>query len=212
MKENTWETCFLLRTRCGCRWDWTGLKPNYALLNLHVPVLTLVSPNSRQLLSRPTHISILVSPLSTHLQDWYSPYYKDSHFKLAKWGREVCQTVLEPHVDEWEAAEHVPNEVYVKWSQLGLTAFGHAPDVYKYLRPDFPIPIGLKPDEIDGFHHIALGNELGKVGSGGVLGGVSGLKLLHLPQVRSLLTRSCDAQPEVSLSVFRRSSISGLPR
>ncbi len=105
---------------------------------------------------------------------------------MAKFGREVCQTLLEPHVDEWEAAEHVPNEIYVKWCQLGLTAFGHAPDVYKYLRPDFPIPIGLKLDEIDGFHHIALGNELGKVGSGGVLGGISGSICLNRALTTSL--------------------------
>lgn len=93
------------------------------------------------------------------MQDWYSPYYKDSHFRLAKWADQVREEFLEPNIDKWYEMEEIPLEATRKWgTEYGMIAMEMPPSVYKYLPADFPRPAGLKPEEIDSFHHLVLGH------------------------------------------------------
>lgn len=144
------------------------------------------------------------------MQDWYSPYYNESHFRMAEFGRKVCETILEPNADKWEENQDTPDSAYEQWSQLGLTAFTHAPEVYEYLRPDFPIPCGLKPNEIDGFHHLVLEQEINKVGAGGVIGGVTSGPHIGLPPVlrfgseemkRRVVPEVCEGRARICLAI-----------
>lgn len=109
------------------------------------------------------------------MQDYYSPYYKESHFRLARWMRELMESEVFPYADEWEEAGEVPPAVYKRFAQLGVVALHFAPDfpdLYDLLPADWPIPAGLKRGEIDPFHKMVILHELQRVGSAGVMGGV----------------------------------------
>jgi len=106
------------------------------------------------------------------LKDWYSPYYKESHFRLAKFCRNFVDNEVAPNVEMWEENLGVTPEIYKRYGDHGLLALEHAPGVYKYLPPDFPRPVGLKDDEIDDFHKVVARGEYMKVGSRGVVNGL----------------------------------------
>lgn len=82
------------------------------------------------------------------MQDWYSPYYNESHFRLAKYCREFVDAEVAPNVETWEENLGVTPEIYKRFGELGLLALEHAPGIYQYLPPNFPRPVGLKDNEI----------------------------------------------------------------
>ncbi len=109
------------------------------------------------------------------MQDWYSPYYGESHMRLARWMRDLMETEVFPYADEWEEAGEVPSHVYRRFAELGVVALHFAPDfpeIYDILPKGWPIPAGLKREEIDVFHKHVVLNELQRVGSAGIMGGV----------------------------------------
>lgn len=76
----------------------------------------------------------------------------------------------------------MPKELYKKWGQMGLLAFAQAPEIYKDLPADFPIPAGLKPDTIDNFHKMVARFEYARMGSSGVNSGIfSGINIALPP-------------------------------
>lgn len=107
--------------------------------------------------------------------DWYSPFHNESHFKLARYLRHFYEEEVFPYAEEWEEKGEVPHAIYQRVCQLGIVALHFAPDfpnLYDLLPAGFPIPCGLKPNELDAFHKMVALHELQRVGSAGVMGGV----------------------------------------
>ncbi|KXS12299.1 acyl-CoA dehydrogenase [Gonapodya prolifera JEL478] len=93
------------------------------------------------------------------MQDYYSPYYNASHFRLARALRAFADEV-EPEAATWDEVEGSPASHYTRVGQLGILAFEFAPAIYKWLPKDFPRVAGLKDEEIDIFHKLVMKYEL----------------------------------------------------
>jgi len=101
-------------------------------------------------------------------QDWYSPYYNDSHRRFRAALREFVQKEIMPHCFEWDEAKKVPRELYMKCAQSGwLAGVVGPPWRTEYVGPN--IAGGVKPEEFDAFHELILIDEVARCGSGGVL-------------------------------------------
>ncbi|KAJ3340615.1 hypothetical protein HDU93_006730 [Gonapodya sp. JEL0774] len=100
------------------------------------------------------------------------PFYKDSHFRLAKYLREFVDKEFAPNIFEWEEAGGVTPAIYKRFGELGLLALEHAPAIYKELPSNFPRVAGLKDEEINTFHKLVARNEYMRVGSRGCVNGI----------------------------------------
>lgn len=115
-------------------------------------------------------------------QDWYSPYYTDSHrrFRLAL--REFVQKEIMPNCFAWDEAKKVPRELYSKCAQGGwLAGVVGPPWPTQYVGPN--IAGGVKPEEFDSFHELILIDEVARCGSGGVLWALFAGLSIGLPPV-----------------------------
>ena len=58
------------------------------------------------------HIAIQFNPrIDIRYSGTPSPYYDDSHRRLAEFIRNYVSTELSPHAQEWEDAEEIPTDV-----------------------------------------------------------------------------------------------------
>lgn len=115
-------------------------------------------------------------------QDFYSPYYNDSHRRLRNEMRKFVETEIIPNAYEWDEAKKIPQELFIKAGKAGiLPGVCGAPWPKDYT--DI-IPVGgVKAEEFDHFHEFIITDELARCGSGGVLWGLTGGLGIGLPPV-----------------------------
>src|SRR3990170_4397191 len=93
-------------------------------------------------------------------QDFYSPYYNDSHRRVRAAVRKFVEKEIMPHAFEWDEAKKIPQELFIKAGKCGI----------------LPAVCGVKVEEFDHFHEFVVCDELARCGSGGVLWGLTGGK------------------------------------
>lgn len=99
-------------------------------------------------------------------QDWYSPYYNDSHRKVRKVVRDFVEREIMPYTHEWDEAKELPREVYVKAAKAGILA-----SVVGQVEPEYipyELPGGIQLKDYDHFHNLIVADELSRCASGGV--------------------------------------------
>jgi len=115
-------------------------------------------------------------------QDFYSPYYNDSHRRLRAIVRKFTDTEIMPYCFEWDEAKKVPKELFAKFAQVGLLpSVCGAPWPKDYT--DIAPAAGIAPEDFDGFHELIVCDEVGRCGSGGLLWGLMGGLGIGLPPV-----------------------------
>nr|CAG8623436.1 6875_t:CDS:2 [Entrophospora candida] len=115
-------------------------------------------------------------------QDFYSPYYNDSHRRVRAAVRKFVEVEIMPYVHEWDEAKKIPKELFVKAAKAGIvTGFVGAPWPKDYT--DI-LPIGgIKAEEFDNFTEFIVGDELCRCGSGGVLSYIGSGLSIGLPPI-----------------------------
>ncbi|CAO3665084.1 unnamed protein product [Umbelopsis vinacea] len=117
----------------------------------------------------------------TDCQDWNSPYYNESHYKLRKVLRAFVEKELMPDCHMWSETKEIPRSIAEEmrrvWN-LGCCMW-HVPEEYL----PFGLPAGIKPSEWDAFHEMIVIDELARCGSGGLLWGLQGGLSIGLPPV-----------------------------
>ncbi|KAI9337915.1 acyl-dehydrogenase domain-containing protein [Zopfochytrium polystomum] len=103
-------------------------------------------------------------------QDWESPFHKESHRKLRAWARTLIESLIIPHVFDWEQADHMPADVQ---KQLGAAGFlaglvGVHPWPAGGIGGVKTPPAGVPPAEWDLFHELILCDELARSASLGI--------------------------------------------
>lgn len=85
-----------------------------------------------------------------------SPFMGETHRAWRESLRRFIERELMPHVTEWDEAEHVPREVFLKAGAFGLLGAG------------YPEKYGGWSEGFDRFHGIVTSEELARMGAGGV--------------------------------------------
>lgn len=85
-----------------------------------------------------------------------SPFMGETHRAWRASLRRFIERELMPHVTEWDEAEHVPREVFLKAGAFGLLGAG------------YPERYGGWSEGFDRFHGIVTSEELARMGAGGV--------------------------------------------
>ncbi|KAI8983971.1 acyl-CoA dehydrogenase/oxidase [Mycotypha africana] len=116
-------------------------------------------------------------------QDWYSPFYKDSHRRLRHLCRQFVNKEIMPYCFEWDEAKQIPKHVFEKVAQMGLltAVVGVQEGLEKYMA--YPLPANIAAEEWDAFHSFIVIDELARCGSGGVLWALAGGLGIGLPPV-----------------------------
>ncbi|KAL0077635.1 putative acyl-CoA dehydrogenase [Phycomyces blakesleeanus] len=114
-------------------------------------------------------------------QDWYSPFYNESHRKVRKEVRAFVEKEIMPFTHVWDEAKKIPAEVFGKVAKAGLLASccGVVPPEFITFR----LPGGIEPEKFDAFHRLIVMDELSRCGSGGVTWGLMGGLGIGLPPV-----------------------------
>ncbi|OZJ04561.1 hypothetical protein BZG36_02702 [Bifiguratus adelaidae] len=121
-------------------------------------------------------------------QDWYSPYYNDTHRAVRKHIREFVDKEIMPYCHEWDEAKKVPPEVFVKAAKAGVFAATmgcHIPEEYM----TYGLPAGLKFDQFDAFHEFIVTDEIARCGSVGVVWALIGGLTIGLPPIIQFATK-----------------------
>ncbi|KXS22201.1 hypothetical protein M427DRAFT_106591 [Gonapodya prolifera JEL478] len=116
-------------------------------------------------------------------QDFYSPYYTDSHRKFRAWIRSWVSQNIVPHGEEWEESAqrhgtYAPHSLWLEAGKAGILRMFCGLDCWgkRDLEKEFgapPLPMGMRPGEIDYFHELILWDELTVPGVQGVIQGLS---------------------------------------
>ncbi|GAA5910744.1 uncharacterized protein JCM6883_000299 [Sporobolomyces salmoneus] len=110
-------------------------------------------------------------------QDWSSPYYKPSHYKVRRAIRKFTDTYLIPNAYEWDQAKEIPPEEYKRIADFGIlcaiAAGGTGWPDEEYSK-GIPVPGGIPSEEWDAFHNLILLDELSRCASGGIMYGLLG--------------------------------------
>nr|AAK63186.1 probable acyl-CoA dehydrogenase [Rhizophagus intraradices] len=115
-------------------------------------------------------------------QDFYSPYYNDSHRRVRAAVRKFVETEIMPYAYEWDEAKRIPQELFIKAGKAGiLPGVCGAPWPVKHT--DIKPIAGVSVEEYDNFHEFVICDELGRCGSGGVLWGLCGGLTIGLPPI-----------------------------
>ncbi|KAG1401530.1 hypothetical protein G6F60_006324 [Rhizopus arrhizus] len=114
-------------------------------------------------------------------QDWYSPYYDDSHRKVRKSVRDFVEREIMPYTHEWDEAKELPREIYIKAAKAGLLAsvVGHVEAEYI----PYDLPGNIKHEDFDAFHSLIVTDEISRCASGGVTWGLMGGLGIGLPPI-----------------------------
>ncbi|KAJ3347482.1 hypothetical protein HDU83_002081 [Entophlyctis luteolus] len=132
--------------------------------------------------------------------DWGSPYYKESHRKLRSYVRNFVEKEVMPYCFEWDEAKSVPKSLFKKAAKAGILSClvgSHFPSEFSPVPP----PVGIKPEEFDGFHSViailptfsvylfivllqlVVCDEFCRTGSGGISWGLFGGMGIGLPPI-----------------------------
>ncbi|TPX37119.1 hypothetical protein SmJEL517_g00967 [Synchytrium microbalum] len=121
-------------------------------------------------------------------QDWYSPYYNESHRRVRAAARKFTETEIIPNSFTWDESKQIPKDLFVKAAQAGILGclVGHPLPID--CLPPYPLCGGVKPDEFDAFHEFIICDELSRCGSGGVVWALVGGFGIGLPPVAQFAT------------------------
>ncbi|UZO21678.1 uncharacterized protein OCT59_014065 [Rhizophagus irregularis] len=115
-------------------------------------------------------------------QDFYSPYYNDSHRRVRAAVRKFVETEIMPYTFEWDEAKKIPKELFIKTGKAGILAgiCGTPwPEKYTDVKPI----AGVSIEEYDNFHEFIICDELSRCGAGGTLWGLFGGLTIGLPPI-----------------------------
>ncbi|OLL24208.1 putative acyl-CoA dehydrogenase YngJ [Neolecta irregularis DAH-3] len=102
---------------------------------------------------------------------WYSgqsPYYSESHIRLRNVLRKYVDEELRPHVEEWEMAGKLPDDVYKRHAARGVVPCSIWPMPHQYLG-SIKLPGNVEPKDWDPFHDIICADEMSRIGYLGVM-------------------------------------------
>eukprot|EP00457_Paulinella_chromatophora_P003753 gb/GEZN01003761.1/.p1 GENE.gb/GEZN01003761.1/~~gb/GEZN01003761.1/.p1 ORF type:complete len:546 (+),score=78.53 gb/GEZN01003761.1/:46-1683(+) len=164
---------------------------------------TALGPMAKMMLADPNLLPIFgdLEPFSdpTWYQGWSSPYYNDSHRLFRKYMRHFVDTEVIPNVHKWDEAKALPPDFLQKCAKMGLGPLmmggKHFPKEYA----TYPLPNGIKAEDLDCFHELIMLDEMARCASGGITWGLAGGLLIGLPPVlqkgnpdlRERVGRSC---------------------
>ncbi|GAA5854264.1 hypothetical protein JCM3766R1_004140, partial [Sporobolomyces carnicolor] len=110
-------------------------------------------------------------------QDWSSPYYKPSHYKVRRAIRNFTDKYLTPNAFEWDQAKEIPPAEYKRIADFGILAAiaagGNGWPDEEYSK-GIPVPGGIPKEDWDAFHNLILLDELSRCASGGIMYGLLG--------------------------------------
>ncbi|KAL1847790.1 hypothetical protein Plec18167_002522 [Paecilomyces lecythidis] len=114
---------------------------------------------------------------------WYqnqdSPYYNQSHRKLAEKIRQYCDKYILPHALEWEKEGDVPREEALRYARSGIP-FDDVPDAY---RPsNIPNLAEIPHSQKDVFHLMVAVDEISRI-EGGVTIALGGAAAIGIPPI-----------------------------
>ncbi|CAK7200188.1 hypothetical protein SEUCBS139899_002879 [Sporothrix eucalyptigena] len=117
-----------------------------------------------------------------------SPYYRDSHRQLRQAMRSWVDKHLIPHVEQWEDAASLPDDLYQQAADDGLLMpMAAGSSIPADWRGKFPVIGNVDPAEWDGFHDFIIHDEFGRIGGVGVENGLVGgvhWQTLAIPAIR----------------------------
>lgn len=99
-----------------------------------------------------------------------SPFYGETHEEWAGTVRRFIEREAAPHLDRWEAQCEVPRECHRRAGEVGLLGLG------------FPEEYGGTSEGIDIYYRHVQTDELCRLGSGGLVGGLA-LHTVALPPI-----------------------------
>eukprot|EP00808_Paulinella_micropora_P016086 g43633.t1 len=167
------------RLAIGTYDDGKPKKPNKAA--------KMLGPMGQAMLADPSSLPIFgdLEPFSdpTWYQGWSSPYYNDTHRLFRKYMRSFVDREVIPNVHKWDEGKQIPLEFLQKCAKMGLAPLmmggKHFPTKYA----TYPLPKGLKPEDMDYFHELIMLDEISRCASGGITWGLAGGLLIGLPPV-----------------------------
>ena len=137
------------------------------------------------------------SPIPFADPAWYStldsPYYNDSHVRLAKYLRKYVDEELSPLSEQWEREQMVPIAVQERHAAIGCLAVSIFPLAREYMS-DIPLPGGIKLDEWDAFHDLVLVDELTRGGYLGVNWALATGPTIATPLINSYANKQLKAE------------------
>lgn len=116
-----------------------------------------------------------VSPVAFGDPMWHThdtPYYNETHRALRRDVRAFVDKEITPYCHEWDEAKQLPRAMFKKAAEAGILAA-----VIRHIPADllpYPLPGGVKLEELDPFHGIVVMDELSRCGSGGVVWSICG--------------------------------------
>lgn len=117
-----------------------------------------------------------VTPSTTDSWRMRSPFYSETHEEWAATVRRFMDREAAPNLDRWEAQCEVPREFHRRAGEVGLLGLG------------FPEEYGGVSQGIDIYHRQVQMDELCRLGSGGLVGGLA-LHTVALPPILDMGTQ-----------------------
>ncbi|KAF8324855.1 acyl-CoA dehydrogenase [Cantharellus anzutake] len=110
-----------------------------------------------------------------------SPYYKESHYRLHKEFRKICDELIIPEAKRCEeTGDRISQKVVEELSKMNIIAFKLGPGPHlKGLK----LLADVKPEEFDYFHELLLGQESARAGQRGFIDGFLAGAYIGLPPI-----------------------------
>ncbi|KAI8976006.1 acyl-CoA dehydrogenase/oxidase [Pilobolus umbonatus] len=115
-------------------------------------------------------------------QDWFSPYYDDTHRAVRKCVRAFVEKDIMPFCHDWDEAKEMPKEVFIKAAKAGILGAVVGGHIAENLLP-YPLPANIPNSKWNAFHTVIVTDELSRCGAGGVLWGLCGGLGIGLPPI-----------------------------
>ncbi|CCM04990.1 uncharacterized protein FIBRA_07188 [Fibroporia radiculosa] len=193
-------------------------KPQYARLQIG----TITGEKSELHSRRTGELSTVPYGEPTWLSPGYfSPYYKESHRRLADAIRKIVDEIIFPDALAREEDGKRPNvEIIKKLGELNINAMRLGPG--KHLKGLTLMNGAVAPEEYDYFHELVLNQEFGRLGLRGYQDGFNGGMVIGLPPVMNfgrpelrerIMKEVLSGEKYISLAIseaFAGSDVSGL--
>ncbi|KAI1624519.1 acyl-CoA dehydrogenase [Exophiala viscosa] len=126
-------------------------------------------------------------PLLPQLDLPTNPYWTEKHHRLRAFVRNFVETELAPHAQEWEVAGQVPEEVRLRYCQLGFSIVN--PVIDPADAGGLQHPAGIPFGEWDTWCSVIVSDELNRLGWCGPTWGLSGGNGIGAPPITRFGTK-----------------------